>query len=168
MPSSPDPSHLSNSLHRVLLKLHENPYPNVPNPPDCAKRASVALIIRIRPTYPHWPTDRQSNVLDPSPSTFDQLGTFFEQPWVHAGDPEVLFIKRAARQGDRWTGHVALPGGKRDPGDIDDKAAAVREASEEIGIDLTQPSCLHIGNLPERVVTTFWGKVASVSCQNAS
>lgn len=75
------------------------------------------------------------------------------------GDPELLFIKRASRVGDRWTGHVALPGGKRDPEDENDKAAAVREAQEEVGLDLTTEELIYIGNLPERVVTTSFGSV---------
>ena len=75
------------------------------------------------------------------------------------GDPELLFIKRASRVGDRWTGHVALPGGKRDPEDEDDKAAAVREAQEEVGLDLATEDLIYIGNLPERVVTTSFGSV---------
>jgi 8-oxo-dGTP pyrophosphatase MutT (NUDIX family) len=78
---------------------------------------------------------------------------------VQRGDPEVVFIKRAAREGDRWTSHVALPGGKRDPEDEDDKATAVRETSEEIGLDLNGRDAMFVGNLPERVVSTSWGKV---------
>lgn len=70
-----------------------------------------------------------------------------------------MFIKRAAREGDRWTSHVALPGGKRDPEDEDDKATAVRETSEEIGLDLNGRDAMFVGNLPERVVSTSWGKV---------
>jgi 8-oxo-dGTP pyrophosphatase MutT (NUDIX family) len=92
----------------------------------------------------------------------DRLIEFFAQPWVQHGEPEVLFIKRATRVGDRWTGHVALPGGKRDPEDEDDKAAAIREASEEIGFDLTTEDCISVGNLPERVVTTSWGALPYV------
>lgn len=75
------------------------------------------------------------------------------------GDPELLFIKRAARVGDRWTGHVALPGGKRDPEDEDDKATAIRESQEEVGLDLATGDLIYIGNLPERVVTTSFGSV---------
>lgn len=75
------------------------------------------------------------------------------------GDPELLFIKRAAREGDRWTSHVALPGGKRDPTDASDKDVAVRETSEEIGLDLRGERCVYVGNLPERVVSTSWGSV---------
>lgn len=148
---------LSHHLHHVLTDLHRRPYPQVPNPPQCKKRASVALILRVRPTYDHWPTS--SNIPDPTLPVDQRLQKFFDQPWVQHGDPEVLFIKRASRPGDRWTGHVALPGGKRDPEDVDDRAAAIREADEEIGWDLTTDDCISVGNLPERVVTTSWGSV---------
>lgn len=148
---------LPKSLHHVLVDLHHQPYSHVPNPPSCKKRASVALILRVRPTYDHWPAS-------PSPSSShahagEKLNTFFAQEWVQHGEPEVLFIKRATRTGDRWTGHVALPGGKRDPEDPDDQAAATRETSEEIGLDLATEDCIPVGNLPERVVTTSWGAV---------
>lgn len=53
-----------------------------------------------------------------------------------AGELELLLIKRAVRRGDPWSGHMALPGGRRDPGDADDAATAVRETREEVGIDL--------------------------------
>lgn len=72
------------------------------------------------------------------------------------GDPEVVFIKRAAREGDRWTSHVALPGGKRDAEDESDRDVAVRETMEEIGLDLTSENAFYVGNLPERVVSTSW------------
>ncbi|KAJ9200611.1 hypothetical protein DTO164E3_1369 [Paecilomyces variotii] len=152
-------SSLSGALHKVLVDLHQNPYPYVSNPPSCEKRASVALILRVRPNYHHWPESSLSGAEDRSLSVTEQLDDFFSQSWVQHGDPEVLFIKRASRAGDRWTGHVALPGGKRDPEDADDQAAAVREASEEIGLDLTASNYIFVGNLPERVVTTSWGSV---------
>ncbi|KAE8134043.1 hypothetical protein BDV38DRAFT_286233 [Aspergillus pseudotamarii] len=153
---------LSNSLHNVLLYLHDHPYPHVPNPPACKKRASVALILRVRPTHNHWPSSQHSSLSaqeNNTTSVKQRLNTFFAQDWVQNGDPEVLFIKRASRVGDRWTGHVALPGGKRDPEDADDTAAAIREASEEVGLDLTVNECIFIGNLPERVVSTGWTSV---------
>jgi 8-oxo-dGTP pyrophosphatase MutT (NUDIX family) len=53
-----------------------------------------------------------------------------------ADDLEVLLIKRAPRQGDPWSGHMALPGGRQDPTDADPLATAVRESWEEVGIDL--------------------------------
>lgn len=50
--------------------------------------------------------------------------------------PEVLFIERALRQGDPWSGHMALPGGRVDPEDRDARATAERETEEEVGLSL--------------------------------
>jgi 8-oxo-dGTP pyrophosphatase MutT (NUDIX family) len=92
-------------------------------------------------------------------STADRLDAFFAQEWVKHGDPEILFIKRAARQGDKWTGHIAFPGGRRDPEDADDCIAAIRETWEEVGIDLSEEKgyAISAGNLSQRVITTAWG-----------
>lgn len=51
---------------------------------------------------------------------------------------EVLFIKRAQRPGDLWSGHMAFPGGHRDAVDSDLAATALRETFEEIGLDLAR------------------------------
>ncbi|CAN9363710.1 unnamed protein product [Alternaria alternata] len=161
---------LASHLQSVLLELNANPYPDVACPPNLPKRASVALILRIQPSYSHWPDSddsplparrRRSSVAQPN-AEFDfeaSLSNFFSQEWVKHGDPELLFIKRATRVGDKWNGHVALPGGKRDPEDEDDQAAAAREALEEVGIDLSPENAIAVGNLPQRIVTTSWGKV---------
>ena len=158
--SNDGPSTLTQSLQQTLKDLIENPYPHVPTPEPCKKRASVALVLRIRPHYEHWPSwSDLAQGGDSDTSAAARIDQFFAQSWVQRGDPEVVFIKRAARIGDHWTSHVALPGGKRDPGDEDDKAVAIRETSEEIGLDLKSPDAFFIGNLPERVVSTSWGKV---------
>ena len=52
------------------------------------------------------------------------------------GEPELLMIKRAEYESDPWSGHVACPGGRRDPGDRDLLQTAIRETWEETGIDL--------------------------------
>jgi hypothetical protein len=51
----------------------------------------------------------------------------------HGRDAHVAFIQRPTRAGDRWSGQMALPGGKRDPGDTTAVATAVRKAGEGIG-----------------------------------
>ena len=52
-------------------------------------------------------------------------------------DPDsVLLIQRAEREGDPWSGHMALPGGRQDPGEADLVATAIRETAEEVGLDL--------------------------------
>ncbi|KAF2238402.1 hypothetical protein EV356DRAFT_507517 [Viridothelium virens] len=154
------PPSLVEYLRDVLHELSEKPYPEIPNPPNLNKRASVAVILRIKPNYTHWPSpDAPLPHKSANDSNRERIQAFFGQEWVKHGDPELLFMKRAARKGDRWTSHVALPGGRRDPEDADDKAAAIREASEEVGITLDKGSCLEVGNLPQRLVTTSWGKV---------
>eukprot|EP00897_Mesotaenium_endlicherianum_P003523 jgi/Mesen1/3199/ME000185S02343 len=52
------------------------------------------------------------------------------------GDLRVWLTKRASKMSSH-SGEVALPGGKRDEGDVDDASTALREAQEEIGL---QPS----------------------------
>ncbi|MFK7897709.1 MAG: CoA pyrophosphatase [Myxococcota bacterium] len=54
-----------------------------------------------------------------------------------AGDLEALFIRRADHEGDPWSGHLAFPGGRIDPGDVDARAAAERETLEELGLALS-------------------------------
>lgn len=48
-------------------------------------------------------------------------------------------IERATRAGDRWSGHMALPGGKHDPADPDLGTTARRETHEEVGLVLDAP-----------------------------
>jgi 8-oxo-dGTP pyrophosphatase MutT (NUDIX family) len=57
---------------------------------------------------------------------------------VLAPEPEaMLVIRRAERDGDPWSGHMALPGGRQEEADRDLVATAIREAREEVGIELT-------------------------------
>jgi 8-oxo-dGTP pyrophosphatase MutT (NUDIX family) len=49
---------------------------------------------------------------------------------------ELLLIKRAEYASDPWSGHVALPGGRHEPGDPTLLHTAIRETREEVGIDI--------------------------------
>ncbi|KAG0283115.1 hypothetical protein BGZ96_012524, partial [Linnemannia gamsii] len=153
------------------------------------RRASVAIIIRVRPDphrYSQYSSARQQqqdqktsagSAKQGGPQGQQQQGQqqlrpiqaienpesldeFFDQDWVRTGVPEVLFIERATRKTDRWSGHVALPGGKREEADEDDQETAARETLEEIGLDLsdlTQFRCL--GALDDRELWTSFGRV---------
>lgn len=67
---------------------------------------------------------------------------------------EVLLIRRAELHGDPWSGHVALPGGRRDPADPDLLATACRETHEEVGIHAERVGTF-IGALDEVAPTTL-------------
>ena len=49
---------------------------------------------------------------------------------------EILLIQRAVREGDPWSGQIALPGGRRHAEDATLQDTAVRETFEETGLDL--------------------------------
>jgi 8-oxo-dGTP pyrophosphatase MutT (NUDIX family) len=61
--------------------------------------------------------------------------------------PEVLLMRRVEHPQDRWSGHVSLPGGHADPGETDLASTALREAREEVGVDLARAGEL-VGRLP--------------------
>lgn len=67
---------------------------------------------------------------------------------VRQGELHILMIKRAEREGDPWSGHMAFPGGRREPGDRDGFEAAVRETEEEVGLSLRR-SAAYVGRLSE-------------------
>jgi 8-oxo-dGTP pyrophosphatase MutT (NUDIX family) len=55
------------------------------------------------------------------------------------GPPELLFIERAHREGDPWSGQMAFPGGRQETDDPDLQGTAIRETFEEIGVRLGEP-----------------------------
>src|SRR5216110_2128360 len=65
---------------------------------------------------------------------------------LHDGDEglEALFIHRAVRAGDTWSGQIAFPGGRREPRDADLLDTAIRETHEEVGVDLTSAERLGV------------------------
>ena len=52
------------------------------------------------------------------------------------GEPEFLLIRRAEREGDPWSGQVALPGGRWQREDQSLEDTALRETHEETGLDI--------------------------------
>jgi len=81
---------------------------------------------------------------------------------VVTAELDFLFIRRAVVEGDPWSGHIAFPGGKREPSDADDRAAAVREANEELGLRLDEARFLGamdevptVKGLPPMIIRPF-------------
>jgi len=65
-----------------------------------------------------------------------------------ADDLELLLIERVERDGDPWSGHIALPGGMREADDRDLLETAFRETAEEVGVRLDREASL-LGALDE-------------------
>jgi 8-oxo-dGTP pyrophosphatase MutT (NUDIX family) len=59
-----------------------------------------------------------------------------------SGSLAVLLLRRTEREGDPWSGHMALPGGHAQPEDADLLHTARRETLEEVGIDLAEAELL--------------------------
>ncbi|KAG0139546.1 hypothetical protein CROQUDRAFT_101387 [Cronartium quercuum f. sp. fusiforme G11] len=221
--SVPPPSHLLSALlaiHRTPPALISAPTQSTLNPASrkppspaatplvgparhvaCTRRASVAIIIRIRPrncstssplssppsspaSVTSSPSDHQDLFPQVSPASPPPIMTnlpeaipslahrpasaldipkalrqFFAQPWISGGQAEIFFIKRAARSTDRWSSHLAFPGGRMEPEDEDGMFCALRETWEEVGIDLAdRRSFMPIGRLDDREITTSLGK----------
>lgn len=57
---------------------------------------------------------------------------------AEADDLEILLIKRAEYPDDPWSGHVALPGGRKEPEDATLERTAIRETFEETAIDVAR------------------------------
>ena len=54
----------------------------------------------------------------------------------------LLLVRRAEREGDPWSGHMALPGGHAHATDADLLHTARRETLEEVGLDLSDAEML--------------------------
>ncbi|CAO1618336.1 unnamed protein product [Sympodiomycopsis kandeliae] len=198
------------SLHHALSRLSVTTPRIIPSPPTQQRRASVAIILRVRPNatddeylgqqydaeglplpgsdvdrlmgqsglglasnasvastssltatpLSHAQQQQQTTTTSSSTTTPTQqtLSSFFSLPWVERGVPEILYIKRATRPTDKWSAHVAFPGGRRDETDEDALYTAMRETWEEVGLDLADRDFLQIGQLDDREITSSLGK----------
>lgn len=72
-----------------------------------------------------------------------------------AGDARVVLIERTSYDGHH-SGEIAFPGGAAEPGDEDLVATAIREASEEIGLDAAAIGLRVVGALE-----VFWIPVSN-------
>ncbi|GJN90242.1 hypothetical protein Rhopal_003241-T1 [Rhodotorula paludigena] len=201
-------------LFAALRSIHLTPARRIASPPATGpgaaagsqKRASVAIIIRLRPEHPPPASTAPSTSTSPGASPFTstvplqpsppispgsvdspqassfaqaeevgssaassisakesvlaQLDGFFAQPWVQnpTTSIEILYIKRTTRTSDKWSGHVAFPGGRSEPDDESAEFTALRETWEEVGLDLAEKDWISIGQLDDREITTSLGK----------
>lgn len=145
---SPTPALLS-----ALLSLRSTPPRLIQSPPTQPRRASVALIIRLKPPEGLDIPEYENGV----GSTIEE---FFRLPWVShpLTTPQLLYIRRSTRPSDRFSSHIAFPGGRQEPGDDGAHYTALRETWEEIGIDLAEKEFITVGRLDDREITTSLGK----------
>lgn len=153
-------------VERALRRREPRPPPGGAGGPEPDRRAAVVLVLRpgrgdasgrrdgegMR--APDGP-DRRGPVVadgvvgevlpaddDPPPAPL------FPRPLPPSiGDLEALFIVRAERDGDPWSGQVGLPGGHAEAVDAGLRAAALRELEEEAGLELAPDDVL--GRLDE-------------------
>lgn len=91
------------------------------------------------------------------------LESFFAQRWVQTGVPELLFIKRASRTSDRWSSHIAFPGGRSEPDDEDSKYTAMRETWEGASMRSRHKGSLKLTMWVQRLASTWPSETGSAS-----
>lgn len=69
------------------------------------------------------------------------------RPADDPGTSELLFIQRATKASDPWSGQMAFPGGREEAEDPSPRHTAMRETVEEVGLDLSDAAFL--GSLSE-------------------
>jgi 8-oxo-dGTP pyrophosphatase MutT (NUDIX family) len=75
-------------------------------------------------------------------------------PIVDRGEAVLVFAQRTDRVGHH-KGQISFPGGRVDPGDADDLAAALREAHEEVGLEPALVEPLGLLDDTETVATQY-------------
>lgn len=117
----------------IVIRLRPNLSPNSsplnsssstsssPSTSDTAPLPPQNLLPSSPPTSPLIESSNNSNTFNPPPvkSVTKQLEEFFNLDWVkHEGTvAELLYIKRAIRDTDKWSGHIAFSGGRQEADD---------------------------------------------------
>ncbi|KAH8554149.1 NUDIX hydrolase domain-like protein [Umbelopsis sp. PMI_123] len=115
------------------------------------RRACVAVIIRWRRgQYDRTPIDTSYKARN--------WMEFVQDKMVQrdGGYPEILYIRRAKRSGDPWSGDMAFPGGRNEAGETD-QDTVVREVREEVGLNLDSDDYVKLGCLDDRELTSLLG-----------
>jgi 8-oxo-dGTP pyrophosphatase MutT (NUDIX family) len=137
------PTHLNS--HPLLSKLLINPQFNNYSPSFSASASHRLAKLGLFSSAPrHCSTVLLLRVdSSSSPTT---------SPAPSSASLQILFLKRAVREGDPFSGHVCFPGGHIEKGETE-LEGAVREAREECGLDLSNPSLFRcLGRLPNKVL----------------
>lgn len=107
----------------------------LPAPPD----AIDAVVLGRGATTPDWVRLRDE------PATRDAAALVLLYPDA-AGEAHLVLTERPTGT-HRHAGQVSFPGGKRDPGDEFPVGTALREAAEEVGLDVSRDPVTILGTL---------------------
>lgn len=111
--------------HPALIRQLHTSLLNSPLPGESAHQAMAHVVRKTQLQPPEGIHIRNAGVLI----------TLFEKS---PGEWYLIFIRRtSAHEQDRHAGQIAFPGGKHEPDDRDMMFTALREAEEEISIDLS-------------------------------
>lgn len=98
-----------------------------------------------------------------SPELFDRHAAVAAILRDREGEAEVLLIRRAKAERDPWSGHMAFPGGRRDPSDASLLATAIRETFEEVGVELSPDRDL-LGRLDDLPAVAKGKRIGMLIC----
>lgn len=105
--------------------------------------------------------DELRRALDRPPATLPATAGHAAVAAVFTPTLDLLLLRRTTRPGDPWSGNLAFPGGRVEPGE-DPLDGALREADEEVGLQLDRAWTLGrlddlaaVGGRPGMVIRPF-------------